>query len=68
MDFFKRIIYLDCFLGMCLLTVIAMFTPNWSNLQLIGSAITFVQVSIYKIIGGPLHVGCVGSLVPLKGV
>ena len=34
---------------MCLLTVIAMFTPNWSNLQLIGSAITFIQVSIYYI-------------------
>ena len=34
---------------MCLLTVIAMFIPNWSNLQLIGSAITFVQVSFYRI-------------------
>ena len=32
--------------GMALLTVLAMFIPHWSNLQLIGSAITFVQVSI----------------------
>ena len=41
--------------GMSLLTVIAMFTPNWSNLQLIGSAITFIQVGIYRLWGA--HVG-----------
>merc|ERR1712181_95644 len=34
-------------IGMCLLTVIAMVPPNWSNLQLIGSAITFVQVFLW---------------------
>ena len=34
---------------MCLLTVIAMFIPKWSNLQLIGSAITFIQVSMYRL-------------------
>ena len=32
--------------GMALLTVLAMFIPQWSNLQLIGSAITFVQVAV----------------------
>ena len=32
--------------GMALLTVLAMFIPHWSNLQLIGSAITFVQVAV----------------------
>ena len=26
-----------------------MFIPNWSNLQLIGSAITFIQVNIYRL-------------------
>jgi len=37
-------------IGMSLLTVIAMFTPNWSNLQLIGSALTFVQVFLWFLI------------------
>merc|ERR1719507_1340848 len=37
-------------IGMSLLTVIAMFTPNWSNLQLIGSAITFIQVFLWFLI------------------
>jgi len=37
-------------IGMCLLTVIAMFTPEWSNLQLIGSAITFIQVFLWFLI------------------
>ena len=40
---------LDFVSGMSLLTVIAMFTPNWSNLQLIGSAVTFIQVGIYRL-------------------
>merc|ERR1712212_59079 len=35
---------------MSLLTVIAMFIPNWSNLQLIGSAITFFQVFLWFLI------------------
>ena len=35
--------------GMTLLTVLAMFIPHWSNLQLIGSAITFVQVAVIQI-------------------
>ena len=35
--------------GMALLTVLAMFIPHWSNLQLIGSAITFVQVAVIQI-------------------
>ena len=34
---------------MALLTVLAMFIPHWSNLQLIGSAITFVQVAVIQI-------------------
>ena len=40
--------------GMSLLTVIAMFTPNWSNLQLIGSAVTFIQVGIFRLWGSGL--------------
>ena len=37
--------------GMSLITVMAIFIPNWSNLQLIGSAVTFIQVGIYKLWG-----------------
>jgi len=37
-------------IGMALLTVLAMFIPHWSNLQLIGSAITFVQVFLWFLI------------------
>ena len=48
--------------GMALLTVLAMFIPHWSNLQLIGSAITFVQVAVIQIrvettIDSPLSFG-----------
>ena len=42
---------------MCLLTVIAMFTPKWSNLQIIGSAVTFIQVDIYKFWGDQSEFG-----------
>ena len=49
---------------MCLLTVIAMFIPNWSNLQLIGSAITFIQVSICRLWG--VQVGLFGLLGKLE--
>ena len=66
MDFFQKNQILELISGMCLLTVIAMFTPEWSNLQLIGSAITFVQVSIYKL--WVVQVGLIGCQMVLKKV
>ena len=58
--------------GMSLITVMAIFIPNWSNLQLIGSAVTFIQVGIFRFWGGPcwfgwLLGGCWGSLLCCLG-